>query len=210
MAGIRPFQHPSGGHGEVRTAPLAPSQTFDAWDPVELVSNQLTECDKDGSEILDSEFIGFAAGPATGNLAGSRTVAAGSFTVQPGADGGGGGAVENALRGFITPYRGQLFATNNFFADATGAAQDGDGVGGSDIGGLYQIASAAGGNWGLVDAAGTPATDVCARIVRILNTRGEDFNADTADTPTTGSPTTGPTIVFEIANLDLLDQIGGS
>lgn len=204
MAGIRPYQAIQGGHDVLRHAPLGPTQTYDHWDPVQISSNQLITSPKDGSIILDDEFVGFAADDATGIIAASRSAA---MVVQQGHGGTGGSAAENAIRSYIVPTPDQLWATNNFWTTAAGTTQDV--VGGGDLQGVFQISSAAAGEWGLVDASATIADHVAARIINIVDERGVPFTADTADTACTGSPTTGPTIVFSIANIHALDQISG-
>lgn len=204
MGGFRPFQSPWGPAKS--SAPLGPSQTFGAFDPVMLSSNQLIATPKDGTIAFVAELLGFAATPAKGILAGSRTAGTGALEIASPKFFGDVGATENAVREFIRPTQGQLWATNNFWTAAAGTTQDV--VGGGDLGGVFQISSAAAGQWGLVDAAATVATDVAARIVHIIDTDGNYFNADTADTTCTGD-LTGPTIVFEIANIDNLTQVTG-
>ena len=203
MGGFRPFQSP---HGEVKaSAPLGASQTFEAYDPVQLSGNQLVTCTVN-TKILDDAFIGFAATPAKGILAGSRTSGSGALEIASPKFFGDVGAAENTIREYIRPTIGQYMATNNFWTAATTATQDV--VGGGDLGALFQMSAPTGAEWGLIDVAGVPGTDACARIVMIFDTDGNRFNADTADTACTGD-TTGPTIVFEIVDLQGLDQVMG-
>tara|TARA_R110002020_G_scaffold68553_10_gene179370 strand:- start:2387 stop:3010 length:624 start_codon:yes stop_codon:yes gene_type:complete len=206
MGGFRPYQAPSGAIESKAFAPLGPSQSFDSYDPVYLLANQLTVTPKDGSVALVAELVGFAATPATGSLAGSRTAGTGTLEQASPGNFGDVGATENVVREYIRPTQGQLMATHNFWTNAAGTAQDV--IGGADLGVLYQITSAAAGDWGLVDAAATVATQVSARVVQIIGTDGNPFNADTTDTTCTGD-TSGPLVVFEIANLHELTQVTG-
>jgi hypothetical protein len=183
-----------------------PSQTYDLCDPVYLIDTgadgalQIRESPKDGTAVLDDEFIGFAAEPAIGTLAASRAGATMNFTGRDGA-----GATENVMRTFITPYRGQLFHTLNFYTADTGATQDT--IDGDDLGGVFVLCSAAAGDWGLSGAdAATVADEVACRIVAVLDANGIPRNADFAAV-TAGTLATQ--IIFEIANLHTLDQISG-
>ena len=144
--------------------------------------------------------------PATGSLAGSRT--AGTGTLEQAAPGNFGdvGASENTVREYIRLTQGQLWATYNFWTAVSGTTQDT--IAGTDLGTVYQIASAVAGDWGLVDTAATVATHVAARVVHIIGTDGNPFNADTAETTATGDAS-GPLIVFEIANTHELTQVSG-
>lgn len=206
MAGISPFQSPHGAIESKASAPLGVNQTYGAFDPVRLVANQLTESIKDGSPILVGELLGFAATPATGALAGSRTAGAGALEQASPAHFGDVGAAENTEREYIRLTPGQLFQTRNFFTTVAATTQDV--IGGSDLGGLFQISGDTGTEWGLVDAAAVVTTDVAARVVKIYDVDGNPFNADTADTQATGTAA-GPLIVFEIANVHELTQVMG-
>jgi hypothetical protein len=174
-----------------------------------LVANQLTRSPKDDTNILVGELIGFASEPATGSTAASRaTVAAGSFErAAPGAPFGDVGSQENAYRGYISLTPGQLWATSNFWTTVAATTQGT--ISGAELGDLFEISCAddATGEWGLVNAGPTVTADVAARLVYILNARGEPQNADFAAT-TTG-PGTGITLVFEIANIHELTQVMG-
>ncbi|KKL75019.1 hypothetical protein LCGC14_2059100 [marine sediment metagenome] len=200
MAGIRPFQSPHGGHELIGYAPLAPSQTYVIGDPVYIATDQLTISIKDETAILVNELVGFAAEPASGMLAGSRNT---SMTIVNPAE--GGGAVENSMRKFYRLQQGQLWVTNNFWDAVTGLTQDT--VAGTDLYNHWQLSSGAtqAEEWGLVDVDATAGTDVQARIVMILDASGRPFTADTAET-TAG--TTATQIVFEIANISELGQVG--
>lgn len=210
MGGFRLYQSPHGP--AVGSAPLAASQTFEIFDPVRLVSNQLATAPKDGSVVLDDEFIGFAATGARGILANSRTSGTGALEIASPKFFGDVGAAANTIREYIRPTQGLLMATQNYWTSAAGTAYAS--VGGTDLGAIHPIASAAAGQWGLCDIAMTAGAvvpndvEVGARIVHVIDTDGNFFTAATADTLTTGT-LDGPTIVFEIVNLQVLDQVSG-
>lgn len=149
-------------------APLAPTQTFDHYDPVQLVSQQLTASPTDASEVLDSEFIGFACEPAAGITAASR---ASNPT-------NGFGAAENDMRTYLrgnTP--GLLLKTKNYWTTpGTQIAKNGN-----TIGTLHEISAVAATDiWGVESTAGGPGTDATALIEAILDEDGNPIDADTS------------------------------
>ncbi len=199
MAGMRPFGSARGGHHEVGYAPLAATQTYDHGDPVFLVANKLTETTKDASVVLNAELIGFAAEPAEGYLAASRST---NMTIVNPAE--GGGTAQESMRKYYKLVPGQLFHTVNFWTAITGTTQDT--IAGGDLGTVFQIASAVAGNWGLVDAAATVTSDVAARVIQVLDAAGRPFTGATGET-TAGTLATQ--IIFEIANIHELTQVMG-
>jgi len=210
MAGFHFGENPHGGHEMVFRAPLGATQTYDNADPVQIATNLLVECDRDGAVVLDSEFIGFAFGSALGQTAGSRATATsgGSFDTATALGGpfGDVGATANVERTFVIPNRQTVMWTENYFADSTGAAQTT--ISDADLYDSRQICSAVAGDWGLSATAATAADHVSAMIVRIVDGLGNPFNANTA--ATTAGPGTGVRIYFIINNIELLDQISGS
>jgi len=174
---------------EMRTAPLAATQTFTAYDPVYLVANALTEAPADGTEVLVAECIGMAAEPAAGTTAGSRATAV--------AD--GFGAVTNSQRGYYHVHAaGIQYRTRNFWATgAVGTAATPDA---GNIGVDYQLNndSAGTGQWGIEETAVTPGTEVLCNVIDVL---------DANMRPIGESGGTGVWVVFTIAGSTLTQDI---
>lgn len=140
--------------------------TWDAFDPVQVVTNQLEDCVDNLGEIVESAIIGFACEPAEGMHAGSRiTRVADGF-----------GAVENQERSywpFDAP--GLLLRTRHFWSagTVTPVAKEG-----TEIGDLCMMIGEAGTNrWGIEEAA-AGANDAEFQIVAILDDDMNPINAD--------------------------------
>lgn len=169
-------------------APCAPAATatFDVGDPVQLATNQLSDCPDDAGELIVGEIIGFACEPAEGTTAGSRATAA--------AD--GFGVVENQPRTYW-PFNapGLLLRTRNYWV-ATGFAAAGNAAkSGTSIGDSVVIAGINTTNvWGFeaevptyaagAGEAGTVAIgdDAAFIIVDILDDDMQTINADATQT----------------------------
>jgi hypothetical protein len=177
MSGFEIHQEPE--YAYRRYAPCAPvaTATFDVGDPVQLATNQLSDCPDDQTELLVGECIGFACEPAEGTTAGSRATAA--------AD--GFGVVENQMRAYW-PFNapGLLLRTRHFVLAAdffTEVEKDG-----TEIGDTFNIKGQTGTNvWGVEEEAPTYATgagtvivtdSLAVQVVAILD---NDMNPITAD-----------------------------
>lgn len=96
------------------------------------------------------------------------------------------------LVGFYPADEGIVFQTTQFHAaGGAGAAAI---PAGADVGDMFQLskpnAGAQDNRWGIEETAGVAGTDVVAKVVRVLNNRGEDIGL--ADT------TTGVTVHFTL------------
>lgn len=181
MAGIEIHQEP---HYAYRMfAPCAPAATatFDVGDPVQIITNQLSDCIDDAGEIGITEIIGFACEPAEGTTAGSRATAA--------AD--GFGVVENQMRTywpFDAP--GLLLRTRHYWTTATAGTEDPKE--GADLYTLNTLTSPAGLNtWGIDNTAPDAGTDAEFQIVAILDDDMNPINADATEALLTAPLPTG-------------------
>jgi len=143
--------------------PLAATQTFVSMDPVFAVADLLTVSTTDGTEILDTELIGFAATGALGEQSATRTGLA--------YGGGPGGNATQTMRSFYPATPALLIRTRNFWA--TGAAGTQDVKAGTTRGLLRQISSTNVADnvaqWGVENTAGVIDTDAVAHIVDVLD-----------------------------------------
>jgi len=177
MSGIEIHREPEDAYRLFAPCAPAATGTFDVGDPVQLATNQLSDCPDDQTELLVQECIGLACEPAEGIHAGSRATAA--------AD--GFGVVENQPRSYY-PFNapGLLLRTRNFW-DAGDVVTPAEKEG-ADIGDLYNIKGETGTNrWGLEDEAPTYATgagtviatdSLAVRVVAILLEDGTPIDAD--------------------------------
>lgn len=173
MSGLFIHKEPQGAYR--RFAPLGDAETFDISDPVQLVSQQLSDCPDDGDELHNNEVIGFACEPAEGIHAASRTGAANGL-----------GAAENDMRSYI-PWDapGLELMTRNFWTTAAAGTQAAKP--GTIIGTDLTLTGQNGTNvWGVENTAPTltagdtmAAGDDCiVTIVAVLNDDGEAIDAD--------------------------------
>jgi hypothetical protein len=188
MSGL--FIHQEPEYAYRMFAPCAPAATatFDVGDPVQLATNQLSDCADDQIELALANIIGFACEPAEGTTAGSRGGAA--------AD--GFGVVENRMTAywpFDAP--GLLLRTRHFWLAGdvvTPVAKEG-----TEIGDLVNMKGETGTNrWGLEEEAPTAGTDAEFQIVAILDDNMNPIDAD-ATVALGTAPATGDTngwIVF--------------
>jgi hypothetical protein len=182
MSGIQIHREPEDIHRQFAPCAPAATATFDVGDPVQLSTNQLSDCNDDASEILINEIVGFACEPAEGIHAGSRA--------NVGAD--GFGVVENQMRSywpFDAP--GLVLRTRNFWATGTAGTQvEKDGT---EIGDNFTMTAAAGtNNWGLDETAPTyadgadgeerPGDDAAFVVIAILDDNMNPIDADATQT----------------------------
>ena len=163
MSGFTVHSLPEGANRRVAT--LGVSQTFEQYDPVQLVTQQLIASPMDATDVLDSEMIGFANEPATGIHPGSRTGAANGF-----------GAAEHDIRTYIPAKTdGLLMRTRNYWTTpGTQIAKPG-----TLVGTLHMItAEVANVLWGIDDTTGAPGTDATAFIELVLDDNMVPVNAD--------------------------------
>lgn len=163
MSGFFIHKEPEGA--DRKWAPLGDSETFEAGDPVQLVSQQLSDCPDDASPLEDGELIGFAVQPATGIHSSTRTGAANGF-----------GAAENDRVPYIPAKApGLQIRTRNYWTTpGTQIAKAG-----SIIGTLKQISSPNGtNNWGVESTAGTPGTDATFHVDEVLDDDMVSIDAD--------------------------------
>lgn len=191
MSGFEIHKEPE--NAERRFAPLGDAETFDIADPVRLLSQQLSDCLDDASEILDHELVGFAAEPAEGIHAASRT--------NPSGLDYGLGAAENDWRTYYPAKApGLVLRTRNYWTTpGTQIAKPG-----SIIGTVKQITAPSGtNNWGIDDTAGAVGTDAVAHILEVLDDDMQPVDAD-------GSVAAGSGwLVFRIVG-NTQDEIGGA
>lgn len=143
--------------------PLAATQTYMPGDPVGIAANLLAVCATDGSEVLDTEFIGFAAQGAAGEQSASRTGLA--------FGGGPGGAQTDTMRTFWPATPSLLMRTRNFWA--VGAPGTQQAKTGALRGGFFEISSTNVADnvaqWGVENDAGGIDTDAVAQVVDVLD-----------------------------------------
>ena len=200
------FIHKEPDYAYRQYAPCAPvaTATFDVGDPVQLATDQLSDCPDDQTELLVGECIGFACEPAEGITAASRTTNA--------AD--GFGVVENQMRSFwVFNAPGLQLRTRNFILAGdvfTQVEKDG-----TEIGSLFTIKGQTGTNvWGVEEEiptyaagageAGTVAIgdDLAVRVVAILDDNMNPINADATQTAGDGW------IVFQPVGLSQIEYGG--
>ena len=170
MSGLEIHQEPAQAYRMF--APCAPvaTATWDVGDPVQIITNQLSDCIDNLGEIVITAIIGFACEPAEGIHAGSRVTRA--------AD--GFGVVENQMRSywpFDAP--GLLLRTRNFYDDgaATNAEKEG-----TEIGDIFGMIGQNGTNvWGLEEAAPGAGTDAEFQVVAILDADMNPVDADSLE-----------------------------
>ena len=186
MSGIEIHQEPN--YAYRMFAPCAPvaTATFDVGDPVQIITNQLSDCIDDAGEIGVTEIIGFACEPAEGTTAGSRATAA--------AD--GFGVVENQPRSywpFDAP--GLLLRTRNLWVTATAGTQGPKE--GTELYDLVTLTAAAGTNfWGCDETVPDAGTDAEFQIVAILDNDMNPIDADATQALGTAPATGDGWIVF--------------
>lgn len=172
---IMPASSPDGGHTTVRHFRLNAAETFQVGEPVAVnADGELTES---ADDPVDADLMGIA--------------------LAPGADPSTGTAFDNPRTGaayttgdmipVVIPTPTTYFRTTNF--SAAGAAFNDTAPAAADIGDEVGL-SLIGGAWGVDQAA---ANNTC-RIVDILNERGQSIQ-DTGETLTTADTYT---IIFQI------------
>jgi len=178
---IMPWKSPLGGTYEVRWAAMTAGETFEVGEVVGIVdAGTLSEMPADTTELLiadtDGGLGGIAAyGPGAGNI-----------------DPDTGAAMAT---GAMVPYwpwnQGTLFITSNFKSDAAAAVVV---PALTDIGESYEISYSNATvplGWGIDQTNAAVATEVCARIVDVLDAGYVSINEPHSDG-------TGVYLVFEI------------
>jgi len=166
MAGYEIHKEPE--YGYRRSAPCAAVATalFVTGDPVALTAQQLHHAVDDDTIILDEEIVGFACEPAMGITAASRnTVPADGF-----------GVVTNQERTYWPVNApGLQIRTQNFYATtAPGTLAVPDAA---NIGHDYNLVGENGLLlYGVEETAATPADDVVALIVDVLDVTMQPIN----------------------------------
>lgn len=189
---IQPFSSVLGGTYEARRVPMNASETFEGGELIFVnVDGEAQTFPKDGTEALIAD------------------IGAGSLQVGVAVNGPGQAATAEipTARAWIDPNTGNAYATgagihywpsdqHNLFITrnvvAAGGAAAGAAPNGADRGVAFQITYVSGTTpdlgWGIERTAGVYGTDVVAKIVDVLDSRGNPVSA-TAD---------GTFFVFEI------------
>lgn len=177
MPGIFIHQHSNDVPDPVEW-PLAATQTYKSGDPVGISSNALAVCNTDGTEVLDTELIGFAAQGALGEQAASRT----GLTYG----GGSGGASTGSMRTFYPANPNLLLRTKNFWVAATAGTQQAKT--GAIRGGFFQLTGTNVADdvcqWGVENTTGVIDTDAVVHVVDVLDNNMQPVAA--GDTLTAG------------------------
>lgn len=179
---ILPYANALGQHNRIQNGPMNAGETFTRHTPVFVnADGEVAGFPADGTEAILADLSG------DGLVLGIAVNGPGDGLDDPST---GLAYATGANIGYVLCGAGQYFATNNIY-NAGAAGQ----LTGAMVGNLYEVVAVqldgVNWRWGIdLGAAGTPATDVLARVVKVLNTFGQEVSA--TDT------TTGVTAVIEL------------